>query len=787
MKKLVLIFLIFFSVLRTDAYHIVGGDFTAKWVGGNFFEITMNMYRDCAGNGSTFDGAINIAVYDKVTDVQQQFFVMSLTAIKPLKYTGNLCSPPPQVCVEMGTYITTVTIPDNPNGYYLIWERCCRNSAVVNLVAPDAVGMGFYLEIADPALQNSSPVFLNDPLPYMCINQPFTYNFGGWDADGDSLSFSFDTPLDGGHTSSATPNPFSNLGPGALNLIPVSAPYFDVTWGPGYGINNIINGNPTLTINPVTGQMTAIPQSVGLYAMAVEMKEWRNGVVIGLVRRELEFIVITCSGNNVPNVTTTAQPIANNLYEINAGDSLCFTINATDPKDSLFITHSGDVFPGGSSGAPYALTADTAGNKNVSTTFCWVPICNQASTIPYKVRFTVLDNGCPLPVTQYFDFEILVKRPDSIKPPMLLCSQFIDAKTIKFYWGNTKPLDKFFSRFLIYRSANGAAFTLIDSVSNPSQNFYIDSTAFNNTVNDYCYYLNGITSCDDVGKTSDTLCTSAHLNTKINQIGSVSVAEQNKITIAWKHFPYGPFSTFNIYKKVDSDTTTFNLWRTLLFPTYDSIYDYDVTTDSRSYSYKITNSDYCDNLSLESNLGKSILLRGTSAPFENKIYFTRYQDWAAGVRTYEVYRKKDDTAPFELLNAITDTIYVDKKLDITGGNFIYKIKAIENSLGVPEVSWSNEIELIQLSQVYIPNAFTPNGDGLNDTWKPAVVFVKDYTLYIFNRWGQIVFESGNEMQSWDGTIKGIDCQMDTYLYKLKYSGYDSNDVIQKVGSVTLVR
>ena len=224
-----------------------------------------------------------------------------------------------------------------------------------------------------------------------------------------------------------------------------------------------------------------------------------------------------------------------------------------------------------------------------------------------------------------------------------------------------------------------------------------------------------------------------------------------------------------------------------MYPTFDSIYDYDVTTDNKSYSYKITNSDYCDNISPESNIGKSILLKGSAAPFENKIYFTRYHDWFTGVKHYEVYRRKDETASFELLVTLTDTIYVDKKLDLTGGNFTYKIKAVENAGGLNEVSWSNEIELIQVPAVYIPNAFTPNNDGLNDTWKPAVVFIKNYTLYVFNRGGQKVFDSTDETQSWDGSFGGNECKMDTYLYKLKYTGYDSNNVIQKTGTVTLVR
>src|SRR5436190_19335127 len=101
-KKLLLLYVLIFALqLQSEAFHIVGGDFSCKWISGNSFEVTMKMFRDCAAaNGAQFDQAINIAVYDKVTNGLQLSFVMNLGTITSLQYSGSLCSPPPQVCVE---------------------------------------------------------------------------------------------------------------------------------------------------------------------------------------------------------------------------------------------------------------------------------------------------------------------------------------------------------------------------------------------------------------------------------------------------------------------------------------------------------------------------------------------------------------------------------------------------------------------------------------------------------------------------------------------------------------
>ncbi len=89
--------------------------------------------------------------------------------------------------------------------------------------------------------------------------------------------------------------------------------------------------------------------------------------------------------------------------------------------------------------------------------------------------------------------------------------------------------------------------------------------------------------------------------------------------------------------------------------------------------------------------------------------------------------------------------------------------------------------------VYLPNSFTPNSDGLNDTWHPKFNCVfKKYNLTIFNRWGEIIFNTDNPYDQWNGTYRGTDCQNGVYIYELKYSSFGQHETIKK-GHVVLIK
>jgi gliding motility-associated-like protein len=100
------------------------------------------------------------------------------------------------------------------------------------------------------------------------------------------------------------------------------------------------------------------------------------------------------------------------------------------------------------------------------------------------------------------------------------------------------------------------------------------------------------------------------------------------------------------------------------------------------------------------------------------------------------------------------------------------------------------VDLCPNELFYIPNSFTPNGDERNNTFKPVItsgVDLFNYSFYIYNRWGQVIWESYNPEYGWDGTFNNIMCQDGIYTWKLKFKTPKTDEIKQFGGSLTLMR
>ena len=161
----------------TFATHIIGGNFDVCQVGPNSFEVTLRVYRDCNPGNSTSVFPSSINVYDNVTNANVSNFSLSSSQVgtqTPI-ILGDSCYSPTGVCVEEYIFQSTITLADNPNGYYLTWGTCCRNGLTTNAdVGPStspSAGSMFYVQIPDPALAggNCSPTFFGYPTDgYFC-------------------------------------------------------------------------------------------------------------------------------------------------------------------------------------------------------------------------------------------------------------------------------------------------------------------------------------------------------------------------------------------------------------------------------------------------------------------------------------------------------------------------------------------------------------------------------------------------------------------------------------------
>ena len=288
----ILSFLIVLNLLPVSSYgtHIVGGEITYTHVLGNLYEISLTIFRDCYnGNPAAFfDNPARIGIYNSNDVLIDSLFIVWDEDINDTldPILANECLVvPPDVCVHTTTYTATVELPPIIGGYTLIYQRCCRNQTIVNIVDPLGSGATFSITITEKALleQNSSAKFQVWPPTFICANEPIDFDHSAVDVDGDSIVYKLCTPLLGAIPGKPIPEPFEQ-----------TIPPTPVVWiDPPYNLTNVLGGVP-LQINPQTGFLTGIPNNVGQYVVGICLEEYRDGELISTTRRDFQYNVGIC-------------------------------------------------------------------------------------------------------------------------------------------------------------------------------------------------------------------------------------------------------------------------------------------------------------------------------------------------------------------------------------------------------------------------------------------------------------------------------------------------------------
>jgi gliding motility-associated-like protein len=396
MNRLLFILSLFFlSPVVSEAAHIIGGDFSVEWITSNKLRPELKLFRDCNGGGAPFDDVITITIYDSNTDTIFGTFEMSFPVIENITLGDECYTPTGLVCVEQGTYSDTITLAYNPGGYYMAWERCCRNAVITNIENPDTEGMVFVCTIPSPALHNSSPVFGDYPSTgYFCIGLENVLNFNVTDPDGDSLVYFFDYPLAGDASNSGNASP----------VIAGPKPYSPCTWASGYALDNILGTTIPMSIDHQTGTITVTPEQAGVYVFAIYVAEFRDGVEIGSVRREIQFQSLICNIDYPPAFTSPVDT----LFEVVAENEFSLDIivddqNATDP---IYVQAESDLF---NPNVGYAAVFNAgSGNGTITSTFTWQTVCDNISNEYQVVNLKAFSDGCSGSDTTYHKFYVKV-------------------------------------------------------------------------------------------------------------------------------------------------------------------------------------------------------------------------------------------------------------------------------------------------------------------------------------------------------------------------------------------
>ncbi|MDW8301304.1 MAG: hypothetical protein RML38_02490, partial [Bacteroidia bacterium] len=445
-----------YSYFLTFATHIVGGDLTYVCLGDNKYRFRLEVFRDCSNSTVPFDNNITIAIYR----LANHTLFTSLNGTLSFELDASLvsgahCGTPSMQCVKKGVYIFEQELDDDPGGYYVSWQRCCRNGAIVNLNSPLTTGITYYTEIRNLSLCNSSPRFYLDPIPYICMNDTVNMNFNAIDPDGDVLEFSLVSPFTGG--SSAFPMP----------IPPNPGPYTPVSWAPGYGPTTALGtaGGAFISINPLNGELKMHPKNPGIYVVGVEVKEYRGAQLIGIIRRDFQIIVGNCPPNAAPQINLPPSVVAGDLH-FTAGVMACHTITLTDanPSDIITMTGSSVILS-----SPYTATFPTvSGSSSISSNLCWQPSCNDVKPTPYIFVINATDNGCPLPKVTSKTINIYVDPMPILLPPTLACAGTASNHIVLNWTPNAANNPAFVQEYVIYRSVNGGPYTAYATTSSTS-------------------------------------------------------------------------------------------------------------------------------------------------------------------------------------------------------------------------------------------------------------------------------------------------------------------------------
>ncbi|HLP13339.1 MAG TPA: PKD domain-containing protein [Flavobacteriales bacterium] len=366
-----------FKTSQLFATHAQGADISYQCLGGNNYQLMVSFYRDCAGVAAP--GSVTV-------DVSSASCAQNYTVtLFPVAGTGAEVTP---ICAAMNTtctggsypgvqewkYSGTTNLPANCTDWVFSFTLCCRNAAINTINAPGSENI--YVEANLDNLNypcNNSPVFSNPPVPFVCATQTYCFNHGATDADGDSLAYSLITPMTG--------------------------PATTVTYLPPYSATQPLNSVPAMTIDPLTGDICMTPQILEVTVMAVLVEEWRAGVLIGSVIRDIQVRVINCT-NTVPEITGI-NGTSSFSTSVCAGSTLTFNVFSSDEDAGQILTLT---WNNAITGATFTTT--TAANP--TGTFTWTPTAADISTTPWCFTVTVTDDACPFNGSQTFAFCITV-------------------------------------------------------------------------------------------------------------------------------------------------------------------------------------------------------------------------------------------------------------------------------------------------------------------------------------------------------------------------------------------
>lgn len=782
MKKLLLVFLFLLMLAPARASHIVGGEMALVHISGNLYKLELIVYVDRFGD-TPGENTVFVRIFRK-RDHQIILNSLSLQTPfprqdEPVDYFQPECSDgsieTDKVFYTSEPFELSPSIYNDPEGYYISWERCCRNYGITNIYSEvPPPGSGVYSTIAGQIFYLEFPPVIKDGLPfinssprlfpplrdYACPNRKYFVDFSGTDPDGDSLVYSIVTPLN-------SKERFLALPPGN---VPNPGPYDSVQWKPGFSIDNIMNGSPDLDLS-TDGLLTVTPSSIsnGLYVFAVRCEEFRDGVKIGEVRRDFQMLVqeacpeaeppvIVGKATDDPDFGTTGN-LSVTFSNTVTDEDRCFEVKISDPdalkfddgfEEFIRIKAIAIGFKKDISEVLPVVTSTTITNDGTALFTICLPACPYQESGVFQIGIIAFDNACTLPLSDTLIVNVTLEAPPNQAP------QFNNVG------GLTEIIE-------VVPEGEGV------------QTWPIEVTDGDNDVLNYRLVPVGF-NLDDFGMSFTGSFTG-------QQLGPL-----NK-TLSWDPkcdiYDFTEKNNFELYFIVDdvddcgfnhADTTYFNLTIADFSQITPPVIDNSITSlaDTLELSIKVNGDPLIVDVTGTDIDNTFILLRGSGIGFNAAAYGVSFPDDfdQGAVASQFKWQLTCDTLTLDLKNVFEFRLLVVDSLNKCG---FYKADTLHLKVTVEPPD----------EQTFdAPNVFTPNTtDDINsffaiarydegtgefiNTLPDDNCFGKFLNIRIYDRWGKQVYESTNRDFRWYG--EGM--PVGVYYYNIRYTNRNYKGIV----------
>lgn len=786
--------------------------------------------------------------YRQISDLKFEITIITYTATGPdwtadrpdleIMWGDNTKSVLPRVeevflpdYYKRNKYVGTHTYP-GPGVYQIVVEDPNRNLGVKNI--PNSVNTMFSISttmMVNPNLgTNNTPILTQAPIDKAAVGQVFVHNPGAFDPDGDSLSYKLTTCR-------------------AENGEPIE----------GYTLPQASN---SISVNEITGDLVwDSPVSPGVYNVAMLIEEWRKGVKIGSIIRDMQIEVYRT--DNKPPIINADLNVC-----IQADSLLKYKITATDPNNDIIkLSANGAPFVMENSAAIFTQTVSNPGYAEAD--FQWQTQCVFIRQQAYTLNVKAEDNSSPISLVDIANMSIKIVGPAVKNVEIQSATNSIDISWDVNYCPNAVGYN-------IYRKISSSGFVPAHCQTGVPESLGFTKIAFNDSYNnnnyykdknvsqghEYCYLITAVFEDGAEGYASEEVC--ASLQRGIPTITNVSVletdVEQGKIYVAWAKpteieignaagpYQYVLYRSKGFYGENLTKIAELNDINDTIFN--DSL----LNTKENAYSYKVEfyNNETGNKFLIGSpHIASSMFLKIDQMEQALKLYLEKSVPWLN--ETYTFFRYSEDLNDYDSLTSVATDNFINKGL-INGKEYCYYAKsvgyytvegiikpiinlsqincaeAIDTTPPCPpilnvksfcdsiynELKWTlndtcnddvkyyrifyspvlegefTEIKVIEaninefkhfpkigMAGCYyitavdsfnnespksnlvclddctyyeLPNVFTPNDDGINDYFRPIepYYFVEKIDIQIFNRWGQLMYETEDPDINWDG-------------------------------------